>query len=291
MDFALRLDQPDLGQPAASRRMAFGLLQAPAISILNGVGTDFEGGADEPALSLKWMPRGVADYHSEGRSYRLDGSSQLLLNRGQPYRMRVRGESFVLFFPEEAADAAWQVHAKDAGGMPEAPSVAARAPAALQGKLARLRDASRQTHPDGAALLERSLALLNDIVALADMRRRHAARLPVVRKTTRDELFRRLVRAEAYLADVGARATLSGAADAAALSPFHLIRVFESVFGMTPLAYAAAKRLDHAHALLIKTTAPIADIASAAGYENRNAFDRAFARRFGRTPGAVRNAR
>lgn len=291
MDFALRLDQPDLGQPAASRRMAFGPLQAPAISILNGVGTDFEGGADEPALSLKWMPRGAADYRSEGRSYRLDGSSQLLLNRGQPYRMRMRGESFVLFFPEEAADAAWQAHAKDAGGMPEAPSVAARAPAALQGKLARLRDASRQTHPDGAALLERSLALLNDVVALAYARRRHAARLPVIRKTTRDELFRRLVRAEAYLADVGARATLSGAADAAALSPFHLIRVFESVFGMTPLAYAAAKRLDHAHALLIETTAPIADIASAAGYENRNAFDRAFARRFGRTPGAVRNAR
>ncbi len=291
MDFVLRLDQPDLGRLAASRRMAFGPDGAPAVSILNGRSKDFEGGADEPALSLKWMPEGTADYCSERRNHRLNGSTQLLLNRGQPYRMRMQGESFVLFFPKEAADAAWQALAKDAGAMPEAPSVAARAPAPLQQKLAGLRAASRQTHPVGADLLERSLALLNDVVALAHARRRHAQRLPVIRKTTRDELFRRLVRAEAYLADVGVKATLSGAADAAALSPFHLIRVFESVYGMTPLAYAAAKRLDLAHALLIETTSPIAEIAASAGYENRNAFDRAFTRRFGKTPGAVRDAR
>ena len=115
-------------------------------------------------------------------------------------------------------------------------------------------------------------------------------KLPMLRKSTRDELLRRLVRAESYLADIGSKATLAGASQAAALSPFHLIRVFNAAFGQTPLAYAAAKRLEHARDLLIESDSPIGDIALAAGYESRNAFDRAFVRRYRMTPGALRTA-
>ena len=98
------------------------------------------------------------------------------------------------------------------------------------------------------------------------------------------------MRAESDLADLGTNATLAGAAQAAALSPFHLIRVFNAAFGQTPLAYAAAKRLEYARALLIEGDKPIGDIALAAGYESRNAFDRAFVRRYRVTPGALRAA-
>jgi len=138
--------------------------------------------------------------------------------------------------------------------------------------------------------IERACAVLNEIVALALARREQAARLPVIRKATRDELLRRLLRAEDYLIDTGARATLAGAAQAAALSPFHLIRLFDAVFGETPLAYAASKRLARARDLLIEGRTPIADVARATGYANRNAFDRAFARRYHMTPGALRAA-
>ncbi len=293
MNLALRLDQPDVSRPFASRRLAFGPSGEPSIAILNGRATSFEGGTDEPALSLKWLPEGVAEYRSEGRAYRLAGSTQLLLNRGQPYRMRMKGpsESFVLFFSDAMADAAWQAQAGEAGAMPEMPTVAAAGPDDLQQRLSILREECRRTEPNGEKLTELSCAILNDVVALAEARRRQALRLPVLRKTTRDELLRRLVRAEAYLLETGAKATLSDAANAAALSPFHLIRVFEAVFGETPLAYAAAKRLDRAHGMLTGTGHSITDISLAAGYENRNAFDRAFARRFRTTPGAIRAAR
>jgi AraC-like DNA-binding protein len=293
MDVALRLDQPDVSNPGASRRVAFGPGGSPQIAILNGRGVDFEGGADEADLSLKWLPEGTADYRTEGRDYRLAGNAHLVLNRGQPYRMRMRGrsESFVLFFPRAAADAAWQMQTGETGSMPEMPTVAAATPVALQNRLSSLREACRRSTPDREALAEWSCAILNDIVALSQTRRGQAARLPALRKTTRDELLRRLVRAEAYLVETGARATLSGAARAAALSPFHLIRVFDAVFGETPLAYAATKRLERARDMLAGTTQPITDIALAAGYESRNAFDRAFSRRFGVTPGGVRAAR
>jgi len=290
MEFALRLDQPNVRQPGKSRRMAFGTKDAPFFAILNGRATTFEGGADEADLSLKWLAEGAAEYRTEGRAYRLAGTAQLMLNRGQPYRMRMRGESFVMFFPKAAADAAWQMQTRNGEALPEIPTVAASSPAPLQKRLVELRDESVRAQPGGERLLELSCAVLSELVALAHARRRHAMKLPALRKTTRDELLRRLVRAESYLADLGTNATLAGAAQAAALSPFHLIRVFNAAFGQTPLAYAAAKRLEHARSLLIEGDKPIGDIALAAGYESRNAFDRAFIRRYRMTPGALRAA-
>ncbi|HKD21363.1 MAG TPA: AraC family transcriptional regulator [Rhizomicrobium sp.] len=290
MDLALRLDQPDLAAPGRSRRLGLGPADAPVLGILNGRGSNFEGGADEPALSLKWLAEGAAEYRTEGRSYRLAGPVQLALNRGQPYRMAMRGpsESFVLFFPKAAAGAAWQAQTGRAEAFPEIPTVAAASPPALQARLADLRTSSRSGKPDGGRLLEFACAVLNELAALAQERRRLATRLPAIRRTTREELLRRLVRAEAYLAEEGADATLAGAARAAALSPFHLIRVFDAVFGETPLAYAAGRRLDRAHAALRGGRQSIAEIALAAGYESRSAFDRAFVRRFRMTPGALR---
>ena len=272
--------------------MAFGPQKVPVFAILNGHGTRFEGGADEADLSLKWIAAGAAEYRTEGRAYRLAGAEQLTLNRGQPYRMRMQGpsESFVMFFPKAAADAAWQMQTRNGETLPEIPTVAAASPAALQKRLAQVRDECARVRPNGERLLELSCAVLGELVSLAHTRRRHAMKLPAVRKTTRDELLRRLVRAESYLADLGTKATLAGAAQAAALSPFHLIRVFDAAFGQTPLAYAAAKRLEHARDLLIESDTAIADIALVAGYESRNAFDRAFVRRYRTTPGALRAA-
>ena len=290
MEFAVRLDQPNVRQPGKSRRMGFGSADLPAIAILNGRASAFEGGADEADLSLKWLADGAAEYRTEGRAYRVAGDEQLMLNRGQSYRMRMRGESFVLFFPKAAADAAWQMQTRHGEALPEIPTVAAASPPVLQKRVTQLRDESVCVRPNGEKLLELSCAVLGELVSLAHTRRRHAMKLPVLRKTTRDELLRRLVRAETYLADLGTKATLAGAAQAAALSPFHLIRVFNAAFGQTPLAYAAAKRLERARDLLIESDESIGDIALAAGYESRNAFDRAFARRYRTTPGALRAA-
>jgi AraC-like DNA-binding protein len=290
MNFGIRLDQPDLAHPTAGRRLVFGAPAAPALVILNGTGSGFEGGADCPDLSLKWLPEGLAEYRTEGRAYRLSGASQLLLNRGQPYGMHMKGpsESFVLFFPRAVADGAWQANTGKAEAMPEVPTAAAPSHTALQNHLAALRMESRRYEPDAERLRELSCAVLGEIASLAATRRGQVMRIPAARRSTREELLRRLLRAEAYLADTGPGATLAGAADASALSPFHLIRLFNVVFGETPLAYGARLRLERAHEDLVRSRKPIADVAWDAGYESRSAFDRAFQRRFLATPGAIR---
>jgi hypothetical protein len=175
MDFAFSLDQPDMASPLRSRRLRYGPLEAPAFGLLNGRAKAFEGGADEPELSLKWIVVGAADYRTEGRDYRLSGGMQLLLNRGQPYRVAMRGpsESFVLFFPKAAADAAWRTQTGRAEPFPEIPTAAAASPPSLEGRLAALRTEGQRAKPDGLPLVELACALLNDVAALAHTRRRY----------------------------------------------------------------------------------------------------------------------
>jgi AraC family transcriptional regulator len=288
MTAALLLDQPDLIVPSRSHRQAFGA--GPRITILNARGARFDGGGDEPDLSLKWIPQGAARYRAGDKAFALAGDAQLLLNRGQSYTMSMRepSESFVMFFPRALADAAWSAHVGTAEPFPEVPSVAGLSQRALRQSLARLRAETRRAVPDGAMLAECALAALSDVAGLAHHRRRMAQRLPAVRRTTREELLRRVARAECYLVEMRGRATLEGAAAAAALSPFHLIRVFRAVYGETPLAWAAGQRLEAARDALLLTGDAIEAVARAGGYHSRTAFDRAFARRFGETPGRLR---
>jgi AraC family transcriptional regulator len=288
----VRLDQPDLIDASRARRLQFGDV-GPRVSILNARGARYAGGADEPDLSLKWIPHGVARYRTEGRRFTLRSDVQLLLNRGQPYTLDMHdpAESFVVFFDRALADDAWRAYTNRCEPFPEVPSVAALSPAPLRAAVTHLRLEAQRTLPRGDRLNELALAVLNDVAALTFERRAMLSRVPGLRRATREELLRRLARAETYLVQTHAQATLEGAADAAALSQFHLIRMFRAVYGETPLAWASGKRLDAARDAVLLTDDSIEAIAHHAGYESRTAFDRAFQRRFSEPPGGLRARR
>src|SRR5215471_17359042 len=131
----LVLDQPDLLAPARGRRVRFGeAVGSGQITILNGRGRFYEGGTESTNLSLKWMSEGSADYESASRTFRLAGDHQLLLNPGEPYRLRFReaSESFTIFYPRSLADAAWAQLVGKVAAIPEFPTLAARSPGVLQ---------------------------------------------------------------------------------------------------------------------------------------------------------------
>ena len=196
-----------------------------------------------------------------------------------------------MFFDRSLADAAWSAYANRNEPFPEVPSVAGLSPAPLRTALAQLRAESQRPDPSAARLSELALAVLNDVAVLTFERRAMLKRVPRRRRATREELLRRLARAESYLVQAHAQATLEGAADAAALSQFHLIRLFRAVYGETPLAWSCGRRLEVARDALLMTDDSIEAIAHRAGYESRTAFDRAFQRRFGEPPGALRTRR
>lgn len=111
------------------------------------------------------------------------------------------------------------------------------------------------------------------------------------KETTRKELARRIERGAQFMLQHYRNSSLSigDIAAAACLSRFHLIRVFKDVAGKTPMQYLAGVRMEAAMRLLKEGTQPVEDVAGDVGYASRTAFIRAFRRRYGATPAAVRN--
>ena len=83
---------------------------------------------------------------------------------------------------------------------------------------------------------------------------------------------------------------LEDAAKQAGLSPFHFLRLFAKVVGVTPHQYLVRSRLRHAARLLADNDRPITDIAFDVGFADLSNFVRTFHRAAGVSPRSFRKA-
>jgi AraC-like DNA-binding protein len=142
-------------------------------------------------------------------------------------------------------------------------------------------EAAREAE-DSAELEEVALRLAGGVAAtLAHAKR--PARAPSRRDEERiSEALRRIeAHAEEPLA-------LAGLAHEAGMSPFHFLRTFRQVAGMTPHQYVLRTRLSRAAIRLRTSHAPISAIAFDAGFGDLSTFNRRFRRLMGCSPGAYR---
>ena len=85
--------------------------------------------------------------------------------------------------------------------------------------------------------------------------------------------------------------TIVSLAREAGLSPFHFLRTFEKVTGVTPHQYLRRARLRTAVALLMEGPAKVLDVALDAGFGDVSNFNHAFRAEFGMSPRAYRQRR
>jgi AraC-like DNA-binding protein len=83
---------------------------------------------------------------------------------------------------------------------------------------------------------------------------------------------------------------LEDAAGEAGISPFHFLRLFSSVLGVTPHQYLVRSRLRHAARLLADEDRSITDVAYDVGFGDLSNFVRTFHRAAGVSPGKFRDA-
>jgi AraC-like DNA-binding protein len=83
---------------------------------------------------------------------------------------------------------------------------------------------------------------------------------------------------------------LGATANQAGISPFHFLRLFANVLGVTPHQYLVRSRLRHAARLLADEDIAITDIAYDVGFADLSNFVRTFHRAAGLSPGAFREA-
>jgi len=107
-----------------------------------------------------------------------------------------------------------------------------------------------------------------------------------------DETTRRILAVRARLDRRFAEpVTLRALAAEAGLAPTYFAERFRRVVGVPPMAYARARRLDHARLLLQQTSQPVKVIAWSVGFRRVEQFNRAFRRATGGTPLAYRRRR
>jgi AraC-like DNA-binding protein len=105
----------------------------------------------------------------------------------------------------------------------------------------------------------------------------------------RHEGFRRLCRARDLLRVLDEPSpTIEELAREVQISPFHFIRQFEAVFGVTPHQFRIQARVDVAKHLLAMDRHSVTDVCMEVGFSSLGSFSTLFTRRVGETPSAYR---
>ncbi len=103
----------------------------------------------------------------------------------------------------------------------------------------------------------------------------------------RHDAFRRLCRARDLLVEVPEDPrSVEDIAREVGISPFHFIRQFESVFGLTPHQFRIQSRLDRARQLLAAGQRSVTDVCMEVGFSSLGSFSDSFSRRVGTSPSA-----
>jgi AraC-like DNA-binding protein len=296
---------------SARSRQALGNPRAELLgtrnAILSGTSTSYYVPDFEGCLSIKSVISGSAVWETpEGRRFEVHENTYLILNDRQHYRMTIdsvqKVTTFCIFFERGFVEDVFHAERLPTSLLLDEPERAQNEPVGfiermepqqgpvreallkLRRRLASGRLSDEGSVADFYSLAERLLADHHRIRATA-------SRLPALRPTTRDELFRRVLRGRDFLlSSLSERVRLKDAARAACLSPFHFHRAFQAAFGETPHQHTTRYRLERARQLLAESDRSVTDICLATGFESLGSFSTLFRRTYGAPPSDYRDA-
>ncbi len=263
--------------------MAKTLVQCDSIAVVDYRCT--AGRGDAPFLethqgfNAAYVRKGSFGYRANGKSFELVAGAVLMGHPGDEYMCthdHAAGDECLSFrLSAELADSL--------GGSPGLWRVGRIPPIPELMVLGELAQAAAEGRTD-VALDEAGTAFAARVVEAASGRARGPA--PV---GPRDR--RRAVTAALWIeANACEPINLATAAKEARLSPFHFLRLFAKVLGVTPHQYLVRSRLRRAARLLAADGAPVTQIAYDVGFGDLSNFVRSFHRAAGVSPGRFRRA-
>ncbi|HEU0216995.1 MAG TPA: AraC family transcriptional regulator [Stellaceae bacterium] len=259
------------------------LLQRPAMTV-----SDFRCSAvpgEKPFVelhrchSISFVRKGSFGYHCRGRSHELVAGSLLIGSPGAEFvctHDHFCGDECLSFFfgPE---------FVETIGDRADAWQIGATPPLAELMVLGELAQASADGQ-SGIGLDEVGHLIAQRLVEVVSGKAKKPARV-----TARDR--RRAVEAALWIdANSHQQIELEDAARQTEVSPFHFLRLFSSVLGVTPHQYLLRSRLRRAARLLVDDDKPVTEIAYDVGFGDLSNFVRTFHRAAGVPPLKFRQA-
>ena len=255
-------------------------------------------------LSLKCVLRGVARYSVGRARFDVNSRSCLILNHGQHYEIEARDplgvEMLVVFLAPGIVEGVFNSLEYDVtrlldevdpdpGGSVRFFERLLEATPRLTSILDVLVQAARAPVHDWMAIDEALVQLARHLLREQGLTVQASRRLATLRPAARHELYRRLLRARDFARSCYSEPLrLQDLAQAACLSPSHLLRSFRAAFGITPHQFVRNCRLQAARDLLLTTDLPVTEICLSVGFESLGTFGSLFRRRFGVAPGSAR---
>ena len=253
-------------------------------------------------LSIKTVLNGRVSWMLGGRELVVDPTSFLVLAAGERYSMNIDEpepvETCCAFFsPGYLERVALDLTSGPAAALESPASVAPSLPylSAMHSDLERslatrvsmlAAQCEGALNPSGTE--ECFLLLAASLLRYYQEIRAQQNRVPAMRLSTREELFRRLLIGRDFIHSNSSRSvSLAEAADAACLSLFHFHRGFTQTFRETPHSYLTSLRLTQARDMMEKG-ASVLESCVAVGFSSPSAFSRLFRARIGIAPSQIR---
>jgi AraC-like DNA-binding protein len=232
--------------------------------------------------SLSFVRRGSFGYRVGSETHELVAGAVLVGRAGDEYvcthEHHAAGDECLSFqFAPECADVLGNARALRSGGVP------ALAELVVLGELAQ---AAVAGHTD-LALEEVAFWFADRFRCASTGSRSQASEAMRISAQDRRRAARAALSIEARAHEPLSLDTLAAEAQ---LSPFHFLRLFSRVLGVSPHQYLVRIRLGHAARLLAEQEQSITDIAYAVGFGDLSNFVRSFHRAAGMSPGAFQRA-
>jgi AraC family transcriptional regulator len=249
-------------------------------------------------LSIKTFSNGKAHYKTNRGYFAVEEGNYLLLNQG-PYTITIdeqkEVESFCVFFQEDFANDVFRNLSDSNHQLLDDPFINNTSASffektyeqsqMLTHQMSLLKYKINQYQNDSSLLDEQFHSIMNTLLKEQMKTFKEIDRLDLVRKSTREEIYKRVSIAHEYIrAFYDKQLTLDDIAAISCLSPNHLLRNYSSIYKKTPFQHIAELRIAKSIALLRTSESSMTDIAYEIGLNNPVSFSRLFKQHMGTSP-------
>lgn len=256
-------------------------------------------------LTLKFSLKGEEYFATRERSYRVTPPTYLILNNGQKYSARIQSETevetiSVFFRPKFAEEVLSSLISNEDNILDEL--TPAEQPVyfiemlyehdtTLYPFVFKFRMAAKVGFDDEQWLSDELYELLKHLLTIHRQVGQDIHRIPAVKKSTRVEIYKRMIKAKEYLDDNFSQdIKVEDAAKHACMSPFHFLRLFKKIYDETPYQYITRNRINKAFDLILKSDMPITEVCFEVGFNSLSSFSWLVKQKYGMSPEQMRES-